>query len=567
MSTQELAVAGARAEQRALPALQRAYFYVVALVAIHMIVLGAANLLRVGAEIALDAPSGGFTGLPFVFADFSRPRDLYREQASLALALLLVAVPVWWLHFRAADAAAHRSPNERGTALRSAYLHLVIFVTALLVFGYGQRALRLVLQAALATDVPFFRLEPSWEARAAGAFAMVVAASGALVFHLRVAAADRAAGALAARAAEIGHLARYALAVVGLALFTFTLASTLSGFWDRVLFPFPQPVREFRFGPSAADQLRLDLVNALPSLITGVALWLGTWTPAQRAVRRLGDIERASVARKLAIYLIIAVAALVVLFGVTADVGLVLARFLGDATTDTDLGRSLGSPGIFALVLGAVWWYHRRVVEGEATRETEAGRAAGIRRAYYYLVAAIGLGMAAIGAAGALGAIGSGWLGLMNHEARETATYLALVLVGGPAWAFHWRAQQLRLDDDERRSLQRRVYLYLTILGGLGAVLVFGSALLFNLLKGVLAFRFELALWHDLWHFGVDSAVAAVALAWHFRLVRADRASLAAAGLEDTYHVTLLVRAADREAARARVAAALEGQSDIVLRT
>ena len=81
------------ATERPLPAVQRAYFYVVLLVAIHMIVLGLANLLRVGAEIALDAPSGGFTGLPFVFAEFNRPREQYREQASLAIALLLVAVP------------------------------------------------------------------------------------------------------------------------------------------------------------------------------------------------------------------------------------------------------------------------------------------------------------------------------------------------------------------------------------------------------------------------------------------------------------------------------------------
>ena len=113
-------------DDRPLPAVQRAYFYVVLLVAIHMIVLGVANLLRVGAEIALGAPSGGFTGLPFVFADFNRPREQYREQASLAIALLLVAVPAWYLHYRAADAAARRSLAERGSALRSAYLQIVV---------------------------------------------------------------------------------------------------------------------------------------------------------------------------------------------------------------------------------------------------------------------------------------------------------------------------------------------------------------------------------------------------------------------------------------------------------
>jgi len=560
-------------EDRPLPAVQRAYFYVVLLVAVHMIVLGVANLLRVGAEIALGAPSGGFTGLPFVFADFNRPREQYREQASLAIALLLVAVPAWYLHYRAADAAARRSLLERGSALRSAYLQIVVLVTALLVFGYGQRVLRLVLQAVLVGDgdgVSFFPLEPSWQARAAGALAMAIAATGALVFHLRLAAADRATGALSSRAAALGQIVRYALAVIGLFFLAFSVASTLAGLWQRLLFPFPDPVfppgAPLRPVPDRGVSLRFDLANAVPGIVSGLALWLAAWIPAQRVAFGADIAERTSVARRLAVYFVIAVSALVVLFGLVATIAPLLARALGERITDADLGRAIGSPLVFAGVFAAVWWYHRRVIEREARREAEAGSAAGIRRAYYYLIAAIGLAMAAIGAAGAIGAVGSGLLRLMDHDPRETATWISLVLVGGPAWAFHWRAQQWRLDDDERRSLQRRVYLYLAILGSVAAVLVFGSALLFNLLKGVLAFSFDLALWHDLWHFSVDTAVGAVALAWHFRLVRADRAALAAAGLEETYHVTLVVKAADRAAAQARVAAALQGQPDITVR-
>jgi len=555
-------------EDRPLPAVQRAYFYVVLLVAIHMIVLGVANLLRVGAEIALGAPSGGFTGLPFVFAEFNRPREQYREQASLAIALLLVAVPAWYLHYRAADAAARRSLLERGSALRSAYLQIVVLVTALLAFGYGQRVLRLVLQAVLVGDVSFFPLEPSWQARAAGALAMAIAAAGALVFHLRLAAADRGTGALSGRAAALGQIVRYALAVIGLFFFAFSVASTLAGLWQRVLFPFPDPVfppgAPSRPVPDRGVSLRFDLANAVPGVVSGLVLWLAAWIPAQRVAFGADIVERASVARRLAVYLVIAVSALVVLFGLVATIAPVLARALGERITDADLGRAIGSPLVFAAVFATVWWYHRRVIEREAKRE--AGSAAGIRRAYYYLIAAIGLAMAAIGAAGAIGAVGSGLLRLMDHDPRETATWISLVFVGGPAWAFHWRAQQRRLDDDERRSLQRRVYLYLAILGSVAAVLVFGSALLFNLLKGVLAFSFDLALWHDLWHFSVDTAVGAVALAWHFRLVRADRAALAAAGLEETYHVTLLVKAADRAAAQARVVAAVQGQPDITVR-
>ena len=567
VSVQDLSLPAA--QDRPLPAVQRAYFYVILLVAVHMIVLGVANLLRVGAEIALNAPSGGFTGLPFVFAEFSRPREQYREQASLAIALLLVGVPAWYLHYRAAAAAARRSLLERGSALRSAYLQIVILVTALLVFGYGQRVLFLVLQAALVGNNTFIRLEPSWEARAAGALAMVIAAAAALVFHVRLAASDRATGALSARAADLGHLVRYSLAFIGLAFLTFSFASLLTTLWQQILFSFPEPSippgvpRPIAPRASLEEMVRFALVSSLPAIVGGVALWTAAWFRAEGAVR--AGREAAPAVRRIAVYLVIAISALAVLFSLTSAIALVLARALGDRSTDESLGRDLGGPLLFAIVFAVVWWYHRRVVEGDAARETEAGRA-GIRRAYYYLIAAIGIAMAAIGAAGAIGAVGSGWLGLMNHDARETATWIALVLVGGPAWAFHWRASQQRLDDAERRSLQRRVYLYLAILGSVAAVLVFGSALLFNLLKGLLALHFDLALWHDLWHFSVDTAVGAVALGWHFRLVRADRAALAAAGLEETYHVTLLVKAADRAAAQARVAAAVQGQPDITVR-
>src|SRR5207253_8860005 len=105
------------ASDRPLPAVQRAYFYLVALVAIHMAVLAVANLLRVGAEIAIGAPSGGFTGLPFVFNEFSQPRDLYREHASLAIALLGVGLPAWVIPFRLAQRAALRPAEGRGAAL------------------------------------------------------------------------------------------------------------------------------------------------------------------------------------------------------------------------------------------------------------------------------------------------------------------------------------------------------------------------------------------------------------------------------------------------------------------
>jgi len=574
------------ASDRPLPAVQRAYFYLVALVAIHMAVLAVANLLRVGAEIAMGAPSGGFTGLPFVFNEFSQPRDLYREQASLAIALLVVGLPAWVIHFRVAQRAALRSVEERGSALRSFYLHLVVFVTALLVFGYGQRALGLVLQGIFiggnASFPSYFGLEPEWPARAAGAAVMALTAAVVLGYHLRLSILDRRATLIGGRAASFRQLVFYALALIGLFWAASTSVSTLAGIWDRIadaIAPIPgltapqatPPGVVFVSppAPSRDDLLRFQLIGAVPGILAGLALWLGTWIPLQRGLRAPtvdGEIERGSVIRKLAIYLVVLVSALAVLLSATVAVANVVERILGtpDREQYRNIQHDLGFPVTNLVVFATVWLFHRRVVQAEAARETEVERAATVRRLYTYLIAAIGLGMLAIGTAGAIGVFGSQLMGLNTHGNGETAAYIALVLIGAPVWALSWWQAQRRLTDDERRSLPRRGYLYLAILGGVLGVLVFGSAALYRLLNAVLAGSFPIATWHDIWHFTVDGTVSAFAFLFHLAAVRADRSAQLPTVAQ--HSVTVLVRASDAATARARLASALEGQADISLR-
>ena len=574
------------ASDRPLPAVQRAYFYLVALVAIHMAVLAVANLLRVGAEIAMGAPSGGFTGLPFVFNEFSQPRELYREQASLAIALLVVGLPAWVIHFRVAQRAALRSVEERGSALRSFYLHLVVFVTALLVFGYGQRALGLVLQGIFIGEnqrfPTYWGLEADWPARAAGAAVMALTAAVVLGYHLRLSILDRRATLIGGRAASFRQLVFYALALIGLFWAASTAVSTLAGIWDRIadaVAPIPGltapqatppgVVVASPPAPSRDDLLRFQLIGAVPGILAGLALWLGTWIPLQRGLRAPtadGEIERGSVIRKLAIYLVVLVSALAVLLSATVAVANVVERILGtpDREQYRNIQHDVGFPVTNLVVFATVWLFHRRVVQAEAARETEFERAATVRRLYTYLIAAIGLGMLAIGTAGAIGVFGSQLMGLNTHGNGETAAYIALVLIGAPVWALSWWQAQRRLTDDERRSLPRRGYLYLAILGGVLGVLVFGSAGLYRLLNAVLAGSFPIATWHDIWHFTVDGTVSAFAFLFHLAAVRADRSAQLPTVAQ--HSVMVLVRASDAATARARLASALEGQADISLR-
>ncbi len=527
------------AQARALPAVQRAYFYAVALVAIHMIVLGVANLMRVGAEIALGAPSGGFTGLPFVFGDLSQPRELYREHVSLAIALLLVGVPAWLVHFRTAQAAVRRDMSERASALRSLYINLVVFVTALLVFGYGQRAFRLVLQGTTfgsTTAGPFqFGLESNWDARAAGAGAMAFTAALVLAYHLRLSWVDRLSVPVRGRAAEVRQLALYALVVTGIIFFSLTTVTTIDGIWRRVIDAFvpltgitgaPQGPPGVRVEtPSRDDFLRFQLLGAIPAIVAGVLLWLGTWIPLQRGLVRGPDVEveRRSVVRKFAIYLVVFVAALAVLISATFISASIGRRLLGDPVIEpfNSMWHELGFPLITAIVFGTLWIFQ-------------------------------------------IGVVGSELIGMNTHPRGESAAYASLLLVGLPAWGFHWRQAQLRLDDDERRSVQRRGYLYLVVLGGVLGALVFGSAALYRLLNATLAFTFTTAAWHDIWHFTVDAAVSAAAFLTHQRFVRADRTAAPERGAApDTYAFLVRIAGSDLDAARSLLASALPSDASL----
>lgn len=551
-----------------MPVLQSAYVYVVALVAIHMVVLAVANLLRVAAEVALGAPSGGFTGLPFLFAEGrSQPGDLYREHLSLAIALLLVGAPMWILHFRAAQRAAERDPVQRGSPLRAAYLQVVIFVTALLVFAYAQSALRQALEASLIEplkEAPLGLGGPSGDpsvapARVAGAFAMVAAAGVALGLHLRLARADLAMAAVSRAAAVLWRWRAYLLIAIGLVFALFGGITLLSAVWDWIwapgdpVPPFVPPGEPVRDIDLRGQIMRSAVANGLPPLLAGLGLWAASW----RGVRRRTDgagadaaAELRSAIRALALYGIVFVSVLGTLFAASASLSVLVRRLLFQPLpTDVPLLREIGDAWPPLVLFGLSWWWHWRVTQGDAAREDEAARAATIRRTYVYLVSTIALLLLAIGAAGVVGVLGSVVIGQQTHQPDEIAGYVTLVLVGLPVWLFHILRAHRRAaaDVSERDALPRRVYLYLAILGGILAVLVFGSAALFRILTGVLALSFTLDLVHDVMHLVVDTAVGVTVAGYHWRVLRADRATLAPQATVEERGLVLIAHGAARE--------------------
>jgi hypothetical protein len=368
--------------------------------------------------------------------------------------------------------------------------------------------------------------------------------------------------------------------VVGLAWSSYSTINAFSQIWlyvvDQIVVPSsviefaPPPGIPIPQAPSREDYLWFQLLGVIPGAVLGFALWLGTWIPLARGIRGAtpnAEIERRSSIRKLTVYLIVLISALTVLASGTIALTAIGRRLLGDPIVErfTTLHREIGMPIVTVIVLGAVWVFYRRAIATDAALEPERERAATIRRVYTYLIAGIGMAMLAIGLASLIGVIGSQAMNIRHHPNSETATAISIVLLGAPAWALSWWQARRRLDDDERRSAPRGAYLYLGVLGGVLGLLGFGSALLYRLVNAALAGSlFSIETWHDIWHFLVEASVSAGVFLFHYRALRADRAAQLPGITQHSFSV--LVQAPDATAARARLATALEGQTDISVR-
>ena len=603
------------------PTIVRAYQYLVALVAIHMVVLGAANALRVVAELALGAPSGGFMGLPFLFAEGrAAPLEIHREQVSLAIALLLVGIPAWFLHWRAADRAARRSDVDRSSEWRSFYLHAVMAVTALLALGYAARALSLLSRIALfgSERVGPFGLESQWPAEAAGAAAMTVVAAATWWWHALRSEEDRRAG-VGTRAAEIRRFQTYAVVFIVTLVAAVSAVFLVTGIWNATVGfidfsdrPFPVQLPPGAAAPPLPDRARLlkeALAGTLPSL--GLAIVLGTlYVRRARRVARLpgsdGVAERASSARAVFLYMMLflagigALVALAILgqtllsrfdsrvasfplgpsLGASVPPALVLAALwlLAWRTAGREVRRSAGAPGPadtrrvylyvslavaqavalvaagftlqrllrpllggpsiaiqdvstpvpFLVLFTVAWLYHEVVVRRERSAPETAPQA-DARRLFSYFFYLAGVAAAAIGLAGAVGVIGSYVLADNTHRPDEIALYLTLSALGLLTAWFQRSLVRGTLDSGERAAPQRRVALSLAVLGGAGAVLVFGSGAVFRIVNAILAVEFTTSATHDLWHLLADTGVGLVVALYHWRILRADRALAAPA--------------------------------------
>jgi hypothetical protein len=486
--------------------LRRLYLYLVSAAALGTLAFGLSAL--------------GSTILLFVFNDQSA--EFSRTSLAIFTATILVALPVWAVHFWFARRYAHRDPAERASAIRRLYVYWACLGasigTTIALDNAIADLLRPVLDCSISGTIgrPFdCSSNGNWLATSqAGWITLVFLAIWA--FHYRFAARDRAAVGEHGPSATLRRWYMYPVLLIGLLMALVGASGLIELGWLRII-----------NSTLGTDQYRF-LGDSAGLLIAGAILW--GFHARVIALHHIED-DRKSTLRALQGFLAVLVSIVVALIGAGQILYYSLARLLGVSNPGNTRGAVialLAQPVSLLLVYGIAWFLIRRRLARD-TGTHEADRQAGIRRLYTNLVALVSMAVLAVGAGGVLWTLAeqaeAPLIGVNASDWKDPISrWVTLLIVGAVVWLAHWRYAPWAGD---RQSLSRRLYVWAALLVSVLAVLGSGIALLNVVLQQVFSANPRLNSTDNL-DFGHYLAVLVVAVAvgfYHWRVLRADGAS------------------------------------------
>ena len=223
--------------------------------------------------------------------------------------------------------------------------------------------------------------------------------------------------------------------------------------------------------------VRDEFSLGLSLLIIGGILWFLFWRVVQKQVS--GDsTETGSTIRKMFLNTILGVTALV---GLSGAVG-----FLKWLMAGVPLEQLPAGGLAMLLVSGGMWYYHRRVEEGEGQPSAEAKT---LRRWYVYVLVSFSMVILANNLIHLLNTAVFHlpvWGGTITQgDFWNTGVHgnISWILIGGASWVYYW----FYLARGDTDSTLRQVYLYLVAIMG-GAIT--GLVALINFLFKIFMFAF-----------------------------------------------------------------------------
>ena len=488
-----------------MKSIRRLYFYLVALISIEVVLWGLVGLLR---SIVDNTVAGG------------------AEALARALALILVGVPIFLIHWLWAQRASARDEEEKSATLRAAFLYAVLLATLIPVvqnlLSFIDRALVQATGLGVGRAFSAFREQTL----ADNLIAIIMNGTVAAYFwnilrHEWATLTDKE------NFSEVRRLYRYIWMLYGLLMTVFGAQQIL-----RYLLYIP--------GDVLGELGREIVVNGLALLVVGTPVWVYSWRAIQDSLA--DPAERGSTLRLIILYILALGGVVTVITTAWVVVNNILLLLLGQDTTFRDFMQEVGGPISLGIPLGAVWAYYRYWLNRHIEAVGDAVRQAGIKRLYNYILSFIGLAVTFNGiqlllsflidvsTSRSLG-VTLGGVQTVSAASVRIANSLSLLIVGMPLWIGMWRPIQAEalthgeLGDHARRSVIRKTYLYLVlfaaVIGGMAAAVALVYQLIIAVLEGVTGSDFVnnlLNLLQLLFLFGV-------VLVYHLNVLRADGAA------------------------------------------
>ena len=500
-----------------MKSIRRLYFYLVAFISIEVVLWGLVGLLR---SIVDDTVSGGADAL------------------AQALALILVGVPIFLIHWLWAQRASSSDPEEKSATLRAVFLYAILLGTLIPVIqnllSFIDRSL---IQATGLTVERAFRAF-SQQTLADNLIAILMNGIVAAYFWniLRGEWATLTDRLAAENFSEVRRLYRYIWMLYGLLMTVFGAQQIL-----RYLFYVP--------GDVLGELGREVVVNGIALLLVGTPIWVYSWRVIQDSLA--DPAEMGSNLRLGILYLLALGGVITIITTAWSIVNTLLLLLLGQDLTFSDVMQRIGGPISIAVPLGAVWAYFGHWLNRHIEASGEAVRQAALKRLYNYILSFIGLVVSFVGVATLLSLtidMLTDFGMAINYVFRSSlASSISSLVVGLPLWLMTWRPMQAEslltdeLGDHARRSVIRKMYLYLvlfvSVIGGMATAVGLVYQLIIVVLEGVTGSDFAntlLNLVQLLFLFGV-------LLVYHLNVLRMDGASAADALSEKQSGYSVLV--------------------------
>jgi len=483
-----------------MKSIRRLYFYLVAFISIEVVLWGLVSLLR---SIVDETISGGADAL------------------AQALALILVGVPIFLIHWLWVQRAAARDEEEKTATLRAVFFYAILLGTLIPVvqnlLSFIDRSL--VQGAGLGIERAFSAFR---EQTIADNLIAIIMNGIVATYFWNVLRGEWPTLPDKENFTEVRRLYRYIWMLYGLLMTVFGAQQIL-----RFLFYIP--------GDVLGDMGRDVVVNGVALLVVGTPIWVYSWRVIQDS---LADPAEMGSALRLGILYILALGGVITVITTAAMVvNTLLTWLLGADWTFQNFVQQIGGPISIGVPLGLVWAYYGYWLNRHIEAVGDRVRQAGMKRLYNYILSLIGLVVAFVGVATLFSFIIDTVTGsaiLMGEGTRSAlATSISSLVVGLPLWLVMWRPMQAEalaqgeMGDHARRSVLRKIYIYLvlfaSVIGGMAAAV----GLVYQLIKVILTGDAGSNFVNDLLNFIQLLFLFGVVLMYHLNVLRTDGASTA----------------------------------------